>query len=194
MTQDIYSRGGSILDLELQTSGGNGIALDLTIVTAMTGEIVLPLSIKIADYLTTPVIIGEIQITGERALYYHLAGDAQLYVFIKGAIDMTKTGQDISMFAGDTKILIVTIDEPINLEGASLKWGLRKNKNTKENLIVKDMTQGIAIDQETISITLDPVDTQDMSGDFYHEMELTDLFGNVSTLFVGKAKIEPSGV
>ena len=107
---------------------------------------------------------------------------------------MTQTGQDFSMISGDTKILIVTIDEPTNLAGVSLRWGLRKNKNTKESLFVKSLTDGISIEGETISVKLEPIDTESLTGDYYHEMELTDGLGNVSTIFTGKARIETSGV
>ena len=125
---------------------------------------------------------------------FHLQGKQELYLEAKGGIDMTQTGQDFSMISGDTKILIVTIDEPTNLAGVSLRWGLRKNKNTKESLFVKSLTDGISIEGETISVKLEPIDTESLTGDYYHEMELTDGLGNVSTIFTGKARIETSGV
>lgn len=111
---------------------------------------------------------------------------------------MTMKNQNFEMYAGDTRPIVVDVTDengaPLDLAGAVIKWGLRRGEFSAENLILKT-TPDISIVDNEITIKLLPTDTLGLKGDnFFHECECTDQSGNVTTLFVGKAKILFSGV
>lgn len=114
---------------------------------------------------------------------------------------MTQKNQNFEMFAGDTKDIVVTVDDgdgiPVNLTGASIKWVLKKATVTGAQQVLKTMANGIFLTDPLageFTVRLATADTNAISGKFYHEAEVTDSSGNVSTVFTGTVKIEPSGV
>jgi hypothetical protein len=150
------------------------------------GESILPLLIQIRDDLLS--LIGEIRLIGKRVLNVYLQGNRELKVLLKGGIDMTAVNQNFSMIAGDTKSLIATMSE--DLTGASVKWIIKKNVNSAENILLKTGT----VSGTDITIKLDPVDTVNLVGTYYHECEVTDQLNNVSTIFTGMCLINKSGI
>jgi hypothetical protein len=105
---------------------------------------------------------------------------------------MTAVNQNFSMYQGDTKNIIVPVDGVTDLIGATLKWGLRKRESSTTNDIVKESE--ITISGTEITIPLKPPDTETLLGLYFHECELTDQQGNVSTLFTGNVNILRSAV
>ncbi|MDR7237106.1 hypothetical protein J2Y02_001717 [Neobacillus drentensis] len=107
------------------------------------------------------------------------------------------TNQNFSMYAGDSKSIIIPVTKddgsPLNLTGAAVKWGVRKRESSTTNDILKE-SPAITVSGSEITISLAPVDTETLTGSYYHECELTDQQGNVSTLFVGLVTITKSGV
>lgn len=138
--------------------------------------------------LNAMVIIGTIELKGQRVLNVYLQGNRELNVLLKGGIDMTAVNQNFSMIAGDTKSLIATMSE--DLTGASVKWVIKKDVNSTENILLKTST----ISGTDITIKLDPADTLSLSGVYYHECEVTDQQNNISTVFTGKCSINKSGI
>lgn len=109
---------------------------------------------------------------------------------------VTAKNQNFEMYAGDTKNIEVTI-AGVNLTGASVKWALKRTVYEADAVISKDTTGGISITNASggvFVIALAPGDTTSLSGDYYHEAEITDSASNVSTVFTGKATINLSGV
>ena len=108
---------------------------------------------------------------------------------------MTAVNQNFEMYAGDSKNIVVSVTDgsarPLDLTGASVKWILKPTQPTSENLIEKS-TPEIVLDVYTATIKLLPVDTENLAGNYYHEAELTDQIGNVSTIMVGTVKINRS--
>lgn len=107
------------------------------------------------------------------------------------------TNQYFSMVAGDSKNLIVSVTEDgntVNLDGSTAKWVLKKKKDSPENEVYKDISSGISVGGNQLTIRLDPEDTETLYGGFYHECELTDAIGNVSTIMSGTVTINKSGV
>lgn len=103
------------------------------------------------------------------------------------------------MYAGDTKDIKVSVTDPsgvlIDMTGSTIKWVLKKSPAITENVIEKTVGSGITIvSVGNITIRLNAVDTQSLSGNYYHGCELTDLLGNVSTLLIGIATIKNSGM
>jgi hypothetical protein len=105
---------------------------------------------------------------------------------------MTAINQNFTMYQGDTKNLIVPVEGVTDLTGSTLQWGLRKRESSTTNDIFKN--NEITINGNEITIPLKPPDTETLLGTYWHECELTDQQGNVSTLFTGVATILRSGV
>lgn len=112
---------------------------------------------------------------------------------------MTKKAQNFEMWAGDSKSLVITVTGSSgaghDLSGASVVWTLKENVDSAS--LIKRSTDsgcGISISTSTLTISLSPTHTENLSGVYYHEGEATDPTGDVSTLFVGTARIFNSGV
>lgn len=111
---------------------------------------------------------------------------------------MTKKNQDLEMWAGDTKKLQYTVldenDDPVNLTNATINWWLAESatstailtKTTADDISITDAANGV------FQVTINPADTQNLEGRYYHEAEVTDDAGNVATVAVGVIKINPS--
>lgn len=107
---------------------------------------------------------------------------------------MTKTAQDVTIYAGDTANIKVTVYDSDNsnvrknITGSTVKWvmfdpddtGVILTKTTPSTVSVTDATNG------ELTIPLAPADTEAISpGNYRHEAEITDASGNVSTVLVG---------
>lgn len=116
---------------------------------------------------------------------------------------MAKEKQDITFWKGDSGIIIITaVDEsdvPLDLDGATARWWVGKAVgSTGDDVVVKKSTGDgivldVATDGTTLTVTLDPEDTEGLTpGGFYHECEVVDVDGNVSTITTGKFLLKPT--
>lgn len=105
---------------------------------------------------------------------------------------MTAENQSFEMYSGDTKNIIITMQD--NLDGATVVWVLKKSVYDEKDVVRKTTGQGINVDRNTVTIRLEPDDTEGLSGLYYHETEVTDAFGNVSTVTTGNVNIKSSGI
>ena len=103
---------------------------------------------------------------------------------------MTITGQNMTMYRGDTKKLVVTVTDESgaypDISGSDFNWVVYKR--TPGNIVLSKVTpSGISIINPlgVIEITLDPEDTENLLGLYLHECEITDTLGNISTIFTG---------
>lgn len=110
---------------------------------------------------------------------------------------MTARNQNFEMHKGDTRTVTVTVtdddDQAVNLTGATVKWAVA-NTPTSATLISKQTGgSGISITNATggvFVITLVPADTSSLSArTYYHEAQVTDAAGVVSTVLIGKLKL-----
>ena len=129
-----------------------------------------------------PELIGVIRLQGKRELFAYLQGKRELTIHLKGGLNMIKN-QNFSMISGDTKTIVIDINE--NLVGAAAKWSMKKRGATTTTLI----KNGSVADGK-IQIVLDKADTEELSGLFMHECEVTDQSGNVSTVTSGAVNIQ----
>lgn len=104
------------------------------------------------------------------------------------------------LYAGDDDRLEFTITQSdgsaLDLTNMSIVWQLA-DRAAGPALITKDSANAgeIAV-VDTVGgrfdVLLDPADTADLSGSFYHEVELTDVDGNEFTVFDGRLFIKPT--
>jgi hypothetical protein len=190
LIQEIYEDDSAVLNLSQSIYKDSFSTLNTVQQMYTEGEISLPLLIQIRDDLVN--LIGTIRLVGKRVLNIPLQGKRELNVTLLGGIDVTAINQNFSMIAGDTKNLIIPMPE--DLTGCTVKWGLRQRAYSTENLINKSTNDGITVNGTEITIKLAPTDTQSLQGVLFHECEVTDQLGNVSTIFTGNATISRSGI
>jgi hypothetical protein len=118
---------------------------------------------------------------------------------------MPAVGQDIVHYKGDSATITISVQDGagnfVNLSGATARWWMGKSVSATgaDVYIKKAIGSGLEIDQPTTSewdlvITLDPGDTENLTkvGTFYHEAEVVDADGNVSTVTIGKFTLKPT--
>lgn len=132
----------------------------------------------------------EVRLSAEQKLDIALRAEVASTIHLKGGINMTMINQDFTMYSGDSKYLRFSIANVENLNDLTIVWGLRKNRYRKSEILTKT---GTVIDG-MVQIKLEPEDTEGINGTFYHECEVTDLQGNVSTVFTGECTLKFSGV
>jgi hypothetical protein len=106
---------------------------------------------------------------------------------------MTMINQNFTLYAGNTKNIIIPVTGIEDLMGATIKWGVRKKEYSTTNDLLKE-SPDIVTDKNTITIKLKPPDTANLLGSYYHECEVVDQQKNVSTVFTGLMTINRSGV
>lgn len=108
---------------------------------------------------------------------------------------------DFSLHQGDTMRIHFSLKRqdgnPLELVGAELRWQASRLKAPGvfggTPLIVKTEQDGIDIDDDLnglVTVRLDPADTLNLKGDFYHELESVDANGDVATVFTGSFQIK----
>lgn len=110
---------------------------------------------------------------------------------------MAKTGQNILMYQGDEKVLVVTVrDEKTNaildINGVDLTWVVYRKTYPYNVILTKTIGNGITLtdpDNGQFEIEILPANTSGIYGDFNHECELVDVNGYPSTIFTGYFKI-----
>lgn len=104
-----------------------------------------------------------------------------------------ENNQNFEMVAGTTKILMIHVTKEdgsdLNINNCQIRWTMTDgsqsvSKNTPGSITVTNATGGL------FEIKLLPADTDALRGEFYHECEITDASGDVSTLFTGEIKVK----
>lgn len=108
------------------------------------------------------------------------------------------------MFAGDTKRLHFTLtsgppsNTPLDIQDTTIRWQASKGTLARFSVIpvlTKTIGDGLEVTDAfsgTLTVELLPGDTETLKGTFYHELEITDASGDVSTAFVGEMVIKPN--
>jgi len=110
--------------------------------------------------------------------------------------------QNFTMVTGDTKILNVSIKDPagkvVNILGYSIIWALKTSVGNSSTLIKKTIYDGISVTNGAggiFQIRLESSDTEGMKpAVYYHECEITDSAGNISTVFTGRVSLIEDGI
>jgi hypothetical protein len=114
---------------------------------------------------------------------------------------MTIKTEDFTHYAGDTLVLGVTTKNPdgsvVDLTNSEIEWVLAESVSDTPVVSKGTSGGGIAVtDAEggRFEILLDPVDTELLSGSYYHEAEFRDSGGNESTILVGTVTIKETAL
>ncbi|MBS4195313.1 hypothetical protein [Lederbergia citri] len=139
-------------------------------------------------------IIGIINLNAKRELYVYLVAQQSLEIYVKakrnlfvqlrGDVNVTMENQNFTMYSGDTKYIRFPIEGISDLSGLSVSWFIRNTPLTKRT------NDGITIVNNEVQIKLDPEDTTKLSGPYYHECSVTDNFGNHSKVLTGYISIK----
>jgi hypothetical protein len=117
---------------------------------------------------------------------------------------MTKVNQNIGVsdtdpfYSGDTEEITITVTDgsgdPVNCTGATIVYGLDTEEFGGTPLVSKTTTNGdFSIggdDNNEVTFTLEPSDTEGLDGTYYHEAEMVDTSSDVATLMTGKVVIK----
>lgn len=107
---------------------------------------------------------------------------------------------DFEMFQGDYKVFAGQVTDPagspVDLTGfTAVRWQMSKSASKRPPQLEKSIGDGVvitsAVDGE-FEVTLDSADTEDLKGDFYHEVEVKDASGRPATVLSGTITILPA--
>ena len=117
-----------------------------------------------------------------------------------GGANQRMITENYSMHSGDSKTIAVSAvlnGEAVELTGALIVWAIAKNKSNGDfsSTITFSKSIGAGITVTDIlagefEIELDPADTADLKGDFYHEAEIIDFQGRKTTILDGVLSIQ----
>lgn len=116
---------------------------------------------------------------------------------------MPAVNQNFDHWRGDSKHISIPVKDEdgtaIDLTGGSARWWLGKSASATGSgvLVKKSSGAGLTLSQVngfwTALVVLDPEDTQALRpGSYYHELEIIDADGAVSTVTTGTVNIRPT--
>lgn len=105
---------------------------------------------------------------------------------------MTTTNQNIYMYAGETKHVIVTVTsaDPINLMNTTIKWAVYNSFNSNV-LLYKDTSNGITVTDPSGEFMIQINDADLINaGSFPHVAKIIDGQNETSVLFTGLINVQ----
>lgn len=102
---------------------------------------------------------------------------------------------DFTMYAGDSKTLVVTAKDEdgaaVDITDATIRWQLARSVSTTA-LVTKSIGDGVTITDGSggvFEVELENADTESLKGEFYHEAEAILTDGTIATVLSGTATI-----
>lgn len=97
--------------------------------------------------------------------------------------------QNVTMYSGDSKTLTISI---VDSDGAAIDVSTAAavvyaiaDSSRGPALVTKTLADGVSVAGSTVTVTLEPDDTEDLAGVYYHELQITDDVGHVDTAMSG---------
>lgn len=186
--QEVHKDGGETVQIVQSIYRDSISTLDTIQRTYAEDSIALPLILNIRDDIVK--LIGYIDLYAKRTLSIDLLAIRNLYVELKGGLNVTAENQNFEMYRGDTKHIRFSIeDESLNLAGTTINWAMTPFRKS-EAIITKTTTEGISLVDGKIIVKLDANDTESLLGLYEHEVQIVDEYGNVSTVLRGNITIK----
>lgn len=110
--------------------------------------------------------------------------------------------QNVRLTAGDSKTLAVQVTDdqgdPVDINGAAIRYAVVDGRGGSTVVGPKsDGGAGITVTDAAggvFEVYLDPSDTQDLLGEYWHEAEYEDGDGDVTTVFTGSFVVRPDSI
>ena len=107
--------------------------------------------------------------------------------------------QNFEMHQGNDKSIEVSVvnnaGAAVDVSGATgAQYELAISRSASAAAVTKTLGAGITIVTSTVTIVLADTDTEDISGPYYHELELIDASGYIHTAMYGYVTIKPARV
>jgi hypothetical protein len=109
---------------------------------------------------------------------------------------------DFTLYQGDTRRIVVTVQDaagqPVGLVGVAAKWQAAPgtaDRFSPTAVITKEIGAGIEITDGVageLTISLAPEDTAGLTGTYYHELQITDASGDITTVLTGTMTVRRS--
>lgn len=117
---------------------------------------------------------------------------------------MALTAQNDEFYSGDRRTLEFTVRNPagavVDITGASFLWTCRRSVLSAVAEVDKVSGESpseidiVDAGNGRVDVELYPVDTDAISGDFYHELQMTDAQGNPTTVAFGTLTINEDAI
>lgn len=103
---------------------------------------------------------------------------------------MGLTGQDFTTWKGNYRTIVFYISDVSSVTGGTAEWAMSFIGTTGSTLISKTSSNtGVTLSGKSVTVTLEPTDTDDnsgiSSGEYYHELRLEDVSGQPTTPAIG---------
>lgn len=147
--------------------------------------------------------VGGFTLSGQSVGFILSISQASFYrTLLVGSTAARTTGfkmiTNFMMVAGDSKTLVISVKDAegvaVNITDATVKW--RAARSFGKTAVISKLTDsGIQITDGPngqFTVTLDPTDTDELKGTYYHEAEVTFSDGTISTVLSGTMKINPA--
>jgi len=110
---------------------------------------------------------------------------------------MTSVNQNFTIYAGDTASITVGITTDsgttaASLAGASAVW-IAEEEVGSGSVIRLTTNNFVSLSGSIATLAIAASDTVNLAGKYYHELEVTDTNGNISTTTTGIVTIKKSG-
>jgi hypothetical protein len=104
----------------------------------------------------------------------------------------------LSLIAGNSRIYQVPVDDVEDLTGCKIIWVLKKKVKDASFLLEKTIENGgislSATVKNEFDLTINPLDTSNLEGLYYHEAKVIDVQGHETTVIYGDVRIRASGI
>jgi hypothetical protein len=108
---------------------------------------------------------------------------------------VARENQNFELFAGDDAILRVTVTDEdgdaLDITGMTVDWALVRKVGDTPILTKETGGGGITLTTPAsgiLDIALTDANTSDLSGNYWHQVVLTDGSGNISTVTIGQGR------
>ena len=92
---------------------------------------------------------------------------------------------DFTMYQGDSKTIAYSVVDgdgaAVDVSGASVTFAIARNLETTAVLTKTSATSAVVVSGSSVTVTLSAADTAALFGLYFHELQITDSSGNVST-------------
>ena len=187
------------------TLSGSAVSFILTIPPPIVATISLAARLDNANIVLQSSLVNEtiirvgklnITVTGLNSLLSNYSFDASIVLNLSATgslANLTLLGglmavdnQNIRLYAGDSKVLSVTVADATDIAGSTITFTVKR-----DNTVIFTQT-GTITGLKTFTVSLIPSNTSGLVGAYKHGTKLVDGSGNVNTIMLGELFVDPA--